>query len=42
MFCLNERGTMTKACKEVIDSAKYILNGAVYVLETELFLRNKR
>lgn len=42
MFCLNEDGTMTNACKEVIDSEKYILNGAVYVIKTELFMKNKK
>ena len=42
MFCLSEGGTMTKVCKEVIDSEKYILNGAVYVIEIELFMKNKK
>lgn len=42
MFCLNKGGKMTKACKGVIDSEKYILNGVVYVIETELFMKNKK
>ena len=42
MFSLNEDGAMRKACTGIIDSLKYILNGAVYVIDTEIFMQHKK
>lgn len=42
MFCLNKDGTMIKACSGIIDFVKYILNGAVYVIDTKIFMQHRK
>lgn len=42
MFCVNEDGTIKKVCLKITSAVKYVLNGALYVLDTEVFLQYKR
>lgn len=43
MFCVNENGTMQKAFSEAEPQKleKYILNGAIYICDTRMFLMHK-